>query len=368
MSSRVYFIDFRATYKENFLSKLNRLMDTTGLPSVLKKRDLAAIKLHFGEMGNTAYIRPVFLRQIVESVGATGAVPFLTDANTLYAGTRGDAPHHLATAIRNGFAYPVVNAPLIIADGMRGRSETAVEIHQKHFEKVYIGKEIVEADALISVAHFKGHELSGFGGALKNVGMGCASRRGKLEQHSDVAPKVNRKKCVGCGECVLHCSQHALSLAEKKASVNVETCIGCGECILVCERGAVQIQWNQSIPIFMESMMEYAMGVLKNKAGKAFFINFINHVSPACDCVPYNDAPIVRDIGVVASLDPVAIDQASVDLVNREPVLADACLTDHTGSGDDKFRGIYPTVDWALQLDYAEKIGLGSRNYELIRL
>lgn len=368
MSSRVYFIDFKATYKENIPAKLDRLMETAGLKTILKKRDLAAIKLHFGEWGNTAYIRPIYIRQIVESAAAAGAFPFLTDANTLYAGTRGDAPHHLTTAIKNGFAYPVVNAPLIIADGMRGRSETAVDIHQKHFEKVYIGKEIVEADALISVAHFKGHELSGFGGALKNTGMGCASRRGKLEQHSDVTPKINRKKCIGCGECVLHCSHKALSLVEKKAEINAENCIGCGECILVCEQGAVQIQWNQSIPVFMESMMEYAMGALKNKGGKSFFINFINHVSPACDCVPFNDAPLVRDIGVAASLDPVAIDQASVDLVNLEPALADACLTDHTGAGEDKFRGVYPEVDWTIQLDYAEKIGLGSRAYELIRL
>ena len=194
----------------------------------------------------------------------------------------------------------------------------AVPINQKNFKKVYIGTEIVNADALISVAHFKGHELSGFGGTLKNIGMGCASRRGKMEQHSDVTPKIIQKRCIGCGECTLHCSQRALSLIEKKASIDKNKCIGCGECILVCANEAIQIQWNQSIPIFLESMVEYAYGVLKGKTGKTLFINFINNVSPACDCYPYNDAPIVRDIGIVASSDPVAIDQASVDLVNKE--------------------------------------------------
>jgi len=190
MSSSVYFINFRATYKKNFVSRLHDLLITAGLNDRIQKRDLTAVKLHFGELGNTAFIRPVYIRQVVKTIKSAGAIPFLTDANTLYAGTRGDAPHHLLTAIQNGFDYSVIEAPLIIADGLRGRTETPVTINQKRFEEVFIGKEIVNADALVSVAHFKGHELSGYGGAIKNIGMGCASRRGKMEQHSDVAPKV----------------------------------------------------------------------------------------------------------------------------------------------------------------------------------
>ena len=196
MPSTVYFIDMRASYKDNFVSKLGKLLAAADLSRVVKKRDLTAVKLHFGELGNTAFVRPVFLRKIVDCIKEVGGVPFLTDANTLYVGTRSDSPHHIATAIRNGFAYPVVDAPLIIADGLRGKSETAVTINQKRFKKVYIGTEIVEANSFVSVAHFKGHELSGFGGALKNTGMGCASRKGKLAQHSVVAPKVKQKKCV----------------------------------------------------------------------------------------------------------------------------------------------------------------------------
>lgn len=212
MKSNVYFIDLRATPKENLVAKIARLMNTAGLSEKIKERDLVAVKLHFGELGNTAFIRPVFLRKIVETIKDVGGFPYLTDANTLYAGTRSDSPRHLTTAIQNGFAYAVVDAPIIIADGLRGKNETAVKINQKHFKKVYISSDIVETDALISVAHFKGHELSGFGGTIKNLGMGCASRRGKLEQHSTVAPKVNTKKCVGCGDCISHCSQQALSL------------------------------------------------------------------------------------------------------------------------------------------------------------
>jgi uncharacterized Fe-S center protein len=225
----------------------------------------------------------------------------------------------------------------------------------------------VEADALVSVAHFKGHELSGFGGTIKNVGMGCASRKGKLAQHSSLSPGIG-EACIGCGECQEHCSQNAISMVADNAQIDSDACIGCGECILICPNESIEVQWNQSIPVFLENMVEYTMGVLANKRQKAFFINFITDVSPACDCYPANDAPIVRNIGVVASTDPVAIDQASVDLVNAEPALTGSGLTTNTEPGQDKFRGIYPNVDWQIQLDYAQTVGLGSRDYELIKL
>lgn len=366
MSSKVFSMDFRANVQDNTMAKLHRLLDNAGLADVVRKRDLAAVKVHFGEMGNTAFIRPVYMRTVVAAVKQAGGIPFLTDANTLYAGTRSDAPHHLTTAIQNGFAYAVVEAPLVIADGLRGKSEALVPIYGKHFESVYIGKEVIEADALISVAHFKGHELSGFGGTLKNVGMGCASRKGKLAMHSTVSPQIKAENCIGCGECVEHCSQQALALVSEKAVVDDERCIGCGECILICANEAIQIKWDQEIPVFLEGMVEYAAGVLKNKAGKALFVNFINDVSPACDCYPANDAPIVKNIGVLASTDPVAVDQASVDLVNAQPALAGTRLTVNTEAGGDKFKGLYPKVDWPIQLLYAEKLGLGSRQYDLV--
>ena len=368
MKSTVYFTDLSAGPKENLISKLGRLIEIAGLNQIVHKRDLVAVKLHFGELGNTAYIRPVFFRKIIETIRKAGGDPFLTDANTVYAGTRSDSVNHLQTAIHNGFSYSVVDAPVIIADGLRGKNEIAVEIHQKRFQQVYIGSEIVNADALISVAHFKGHELSGFGGTIKNLGMGCASRKGKLAQHSTVSPKVIQKKCIGCEDCVPHCSQSAISITNKKASINPETCIGCGECILICPNSAIQIQWNQSVPVFLENMAEYTLGVLKNKTNKALFVNFITDISPACDCYGHNDSPLVRDIGILASTDPVAIDQASVDLVNKETALPGSCLKENRGAGEDKFKGLYPYVDWTIQLDYAEQLGLGTRKYNLENL
>lgn len=368
MKQPVFFIDFRATYKENVYSKLRQLLDAAGLPQRIGKRDLTAIKLHFGEHGNTAFIRPVYIRQIVQAVKAAGAFPFLTDANTLYAGTRGNAQNHLVTAIQNGFAYAVADAPLIIADGLRGKSETAVPISGGQLREAFIGSEIVNADAYLSVAHFKGHELAGYGGAIKNTGMGCASRRGKMAQHSTVSPKIAAKKCIGCGECVKHCAQKAITLEKKKAVIHPETCIGCGECIVICAQEAVQIQWNQSVPVFLERMVEYTKAVLTGKTEKSLFINFINNVSPGCDCLPYNDTPIVRDIGIAASTDPVAIDQACVDMVNQEAALPHSCLTTHQQPGEDKFKGVYPQIEWDHQLAYAEAIGLGHREYEIIKI
>jgi hypothetical protein len=231
---------------------------------------------------------------------------------------------------------------------------------------VYIGSEVVRADAIVSAAHFKGHELSGFGGTIKNLGMGCASRKGKLAQHSTVSPKVSKKKCEACGECVEYCAQEAISLDDEKAQIDPKKCVGCGECIIICPNQAIQIKWDQAIPVFLENMVEYTAGVLKGKNEAATFLNFIIQVSPACDCYPHNDAPIVPDIGIVASSDPVAIDQASADLVNQAEGLPNSSLTKNLRPGEDKFRALYPQVDWELQLDYAEKIGLGTRDYELI--
>ena len=369
MPEKVYFIDFTANSRENLPDKLARLLTAAGLEERIKENDLAAVKLHFGEQGNTAFIRPPYIRKIVERVGKAGAKPFLTDTNTLYAGARSDAPSHIRTAVENGFAFASMDgAPVIIADGLRGQSSVAVAVDQKNCSHVHIGAEITAADAIVSAAHFKGHELTGFGGSLKNIGMGCASRKGKLDQHSTVSPKIKRKRCQGCEECLRHCPAGAISMNDEKASILQDHCIGCGECIVRCQFKAVTIQWNQTIPVFLEKMMEYTMGALKNKEEKALFINFITDISPACDCLPYNDAPIVRDIGIVASTDPVAIDQASVDLVNAEEALPGTCLATNRDRGQDKFTGLYPKVAWALQLEYAEQIGLGSRRYELVTL
>lgn len=369
MTADVFFMDLEATSRENLPQKLSRLIKTAGIENSLNEKDLTAVKIHFGEQGNTAYIRPIFIRKIIQTIKEFKTAPFLTDANTLYVGTRSDSVSHIHTAIENGFSYSSMDAtPIIIADGLRGKGETSVTIDQKHCKQVYIGSEIINADALVSVAHFKGHELSGFGGTLKNLGMGCASRRGKLDQHSNVSPKIKRKTCIGCGECEKHCPSGAIFLEEKKAYMDQKKCIGCGECIVRCPTESVNINWNQTVPVFLEKMMEYTMGVLKNKENKKFFINFITDIAPKCDCLSYTESPIVGNIGVLASTDPVAIDQASADLVNQQQALPGTVLSTNLKPGEDKFKGLYPSVDWEHQLEYAEKLKLGTRKYKLIKL
>lgn len=365
MTSTLYKMDLRTSYTRNLLAKLRELITSAGVSQIISPRDLVAIKLHFGEPGNTAFIRPVFLQTIVSVVREAQAKPFLTDTNTLYVGQRTVTPDHITAAIKNGFSYAVVEAPIVIADGLKGTNDIAVPVGQKQFDKVHIASDIVHADALVSVAHFKGHELSGFGGSLKNIGMGCASRKGKLAQHSGVAPKVKKKRCVGCGDCVGNCSQQAISIHDEKAGIATERCIGCGECIIVCPSGAIQVQWNPSTLEFQEKMVEYAYGALKNKQGKSLFINFITDVSPGCDCAPANDAPIVRDIGVLAGTDPVALDQASLDLVSTSPALSGSCLEGRAGAGDEKFKAVYPEIDPSIQLAYAERLGIGTRSYTI---
>jgi uncharacterized Fe-S center protein len=372
MPSQVFLMDLHASAKEPNFKKFQKLLEAVNLKSIIrrrKKRPLVAVKLHFGEKGNTSFIRPLYVRQVVDRLWDYGGRPFLTDANTVYVGTRAEAVSHLTTAIENGFAYAVVRAPLVIADGLTGKAEVEVEINREQFQTVYLAEAILEADSLVVLSHFKLHELSGFGGALKNLGMGCASRKGKLSQHSNISPKVMEKKCTGCGDCVAHCAQEAIGInpETEKAVIDPTKCVGCAECLLVCPYGNIQIQWNESIPVFLQKMMEYASGVMKFHQKGAVFVNFITQVSPACDCYGHNDLPIVGDLGILASKDPVALDQACADLVNQARGLPGSALK-KKGAGVDKFKDIYPQVDWPIQLEYAEKLGLGTREYQLIKV
>ncbi len=377
MISPVFFSDLKVESGKTLLDKLDILLDRADLKGKIREKDLVAIKLHFGEKGNTAYVRPIFLRRVVDRVKQYKGKPFLTDTNTLYTGARSEAVSHLNTAIENGFTESVVNAPILIADGLRGNSAVKVRIDKPIFKTVSIAREIYMTDALVTVTHFKGHELSGFGGALKNLGMGCASREGKLSQHSTISPQVNGKACKGCETCLSWCAQEAISMLPLKSGVETKRgnafidpkkCIGCAECILTCPSGAIQIQWNESIPIFQKKMVEHAYGAVQKKKGKVLYLNFLTQISPACDCYGYSDAPIVNDIGILSSEDPVAIDQASVDLVNGEAGNQSSKLAGAWEPGENKFRAIYPEVDWNIQLAYAEEIGMGTRKYELIKI
>ena len=366
--SKVYFADMRASHKENLFDKISKLLALCGLAQRVGEGDLAVVKIHFGEKGNSAFIRPIFARRVVDELKKLGAKPFLTDSSTLYPGERKEAVSALACGIENGFAYAVVNAPLIISDGLRGVTETTVQVAGELLKEVYIGTEIVEADALIALSHFKCHELTGFGGTIKNLGMGCASRKGKLVQHSTVAPRVTAKHCTGCGICIKACAHDAITIVDGAAVIDEVKCAGCSRCITVCPTKAVAIQWNEAADLVMKKMAEYALGAVSNKQGKTVYLNFITQVSPACDCYGHCDAPIVNDIGICASTDPVALDQACVDLVNNARGNQDSALKSGHEPGGDKFRGVWPEIPWQVQLEHAEKVGLGSRSYELIKL
>ena len=368
MAVEVYFADMRAGMRENLHTKLERLTDKAGLSSMIQPGALVAIKMHFGEKGGHAYIRPTFVRRIVDQVKGLGGKPFLTDSSTLYPGERKEAVSSLTCAIENGFAYAVVNAPLIMSDGLRGHSAQRVAVPGEILSEVDIGLEIIEADALIVLSHFKCHELAGFGGAIKNLAMGCASREGKLEQHSTVAPSISAKHCTACGACLKACAHNAIDLSTGKAVLDENLCVGCGRCITVCEPQAIRIQWNEESTLVMKKMAEYALGAFVGKGKQLLFVNFITQVSPACDCYGHTDAPIIADLGILASTDPVALDQACADLVNQARGLPNTVMKTGHEPGEDKFRSIYPQIDWEVQLEHGEKVGLGRRAYELVRL
>jgi uncharacterized protein len=368
MKSPVYFASLRA-YSDNdsMTAKVQRLFDKAGFTDLIAPQDKTAIKLHFGEMGNDGFISPVYVRQVVEKVKACQGLPFLTDTNTLYLGSRSNAVEHIGTAILHGFDYAVAGAPVIIADGLNGKNIRKVSIGKKHFDEVSIAGDIAAADSMIVLSHFKGHIVSGFGGAIKNLAMGCAAPEGKRAQHN-ARPFTIAEKCSGCASCMKVCPKDAIKIVKKKSVIDQNLCIGCFECMHVCPEHAIDIDWETEIPQFMERMVEYAYGAVSGKENKVGYMNFLIRITPDCDCFPFSDAPIVPDIGILASKDPVAIDAASFDLVNQQEGFSDTLLTEHHHKGGDKFRGVHGQTDGIRQVRYAEEIGLGTSSLEIIKI
>lgn len=367
MASKVYFADLRADYHENLQQKLTRLMKTAGMGSIDFDRKYAAIKLHFGEPGNLAFLRPNWAKTVADFVKDCGGKPFLTDCNTLYVGGRKNALDHLDTAMLNGFSPLSTGCQIIIADGLKGNDEVYVPVEGGELVKeAKIGRAIMDADVFISLNHFKGHEEAGFGGALKNIGMGCGSRAGKMEQHNAGKPLVREKACVGCGLCAKICAHDAPVMVEGKTHIDHDKCVGCGRCIAICPRDAVVPPYDGSFDDLNCKMAEYAKAVL---AGRPHFhISLVIDVSPNCDCHAENDAAIVPNVGMFASFDPVALDVACADAVNAQPVIANSALAEGDAHDHDHFHRVHPETNWMSCIEHAEKLGIGTREYELVRI
>ncbi len=369
--TKVYFTNLRTNPSLNLQKKLVLLIKKAGIDNIHFDKKLTAIKIHFGEPGNLAYLRPNFAATIVKYVLQKGGKPFLTDSNTLYSGARSNAVDHLKAASENGYNPLVTNCPVIIADGLRGADYKEIKIDQEICKTAKIGKAIADADILISMNHFKGHELTGFGGALKNIGMGSASVGGKLELHSSSSPTIQENNCTGCRICEKNRAHDAITVGKDNiAHIDYYKCIGCGQCVAVCQYDAASVVWQGAAELVGKKIAEYSFAALKDKPN--FHINFILDVSPDCDCWHYNDYPIVPNLGIAASIDPVALDQACADMVKKAPALPGSKICDShahdTLEGKDKFRLAHPSSLWEDGLTHAEKIGLGTRNYEIVNL
>ena len=372
--SKVYYTDFRAKLGEGLPLKLQRLIRTAGIDQIDMEGKFVAIKMHFGELGNLGFLRPNYARAVADVVKSLGGKPFLTDCNTLYPGSRKNALEHLYCAWENGFTPMTVGCPILIGDGLKGTDDVEVPVEGGEYVKAAkIGRAVMDADIFISLSHFKGHEMTGFGGAIKNIGMGCGSRAGKKEQHSNGKPVINADACRGCKRCLHECANNGLHFDEatRKMQVVTENCVGCGRCVGACNFDAIAFANDAATKELNCRMAEYTKAVIDGRPG--FHISLVMDISPNCDCHPENDAPILPDIGMFCSFDPLALDQACVDACLRKQPLPGSQLYDNMhkeGFCDhhDHFENSTPESEYKTCLAHAEKIGIGSREYELIEM
>lgn len=370
--SKVYFTDFRTRVGVSLTEKLQRLIKKAGITDIDMDGKFVAIKMHFGELGNLSYLRPNYAKAVADVVKECGGKPFLTDCNTLYPGSRKNALEHLDCANINGFNTITTGCQIIIGDGLRGTDDITVPVRNGEYcKEAYIGRAVMDADIFISLTHFKGHESTGFGGAIKNIGMGCGSRAGKMQQHNSGKPIVHDDLCRGCRRCAKECGSDAITYENGKAVINQNICKGCGRCIGACVFDAIENQNWDANEILGRKMAEYLQAVCDGRP--TFHISLVRDISPNCDCHGENDAPILPDVGIFASFDPVALDQACVDACLHATPMPNSQLSDnladpHWHHHHDNFLDSNPNVRWKETLEHAEKIGLGTREYELIQM
>lgn len=370
--SKVYFTDFRTRVGVSLTEKLQRLIKKAGITDIDMDGKFVAIKMHFGELGNLSYLRPNYAKAVADVVKECGGKPFLTDCNTLYPGSRKNALEHLDCANINGFNTITTGCQIIIGDGLRGTDDITVPVRNGEYcKEAYIGRAVMDADIFISLTHFKGHESTGFGGTIKNIGMGCGSRAGKMHQHNSGKPIVHDDLCRGCRRCAKECGSDAITYENGKAVINQDICKGCGRCIGACAFDAIENQNWDANEILGRKMAEYSQAVCDGRP--TFHISLVRDISPNCDCHGENDAPILPDVGIFASFDPVALDQACVDACLHATPMPNSQLSDnladpHWHHHHDNFLDSNPNVRWKETLEHAEKIGLGTREYELIQM
>lgn len=354
--SKVYFTEIHSGEDVNKIAeKVALLFEKANLGKCINPNDFTAIKMHFGERGNVTSLKPCYIAPVVKAVRQCQAHPFLTDTCVLYRSIRDNGPGHLSFANEQGFTFKNVGAPVVIADGLTGSDEVTVEIPGQIFKEVAIARTAREANSIMVITHFTGHMVTGLGGALKNLGMGFASRKGKLRQHATMKPHVSTKHCTGCEVCVNHCPTNAIAMVDGKAEINSEKCIGCGECITVCRFDAIRHDWNRDSMELQKRMVEHALGVVIGKKERIGCFNFLLSITKDCDCVTFPQKPLFPDIGVLASTDPVAIDAASLDLIQER-----------TGKSFSEWA--CPHIDPWIQIHHGELIGLGKKKYECIQL
>ena len=382
-ASTVYYTDFRCPVGTSLTDKLRRLCIAAGIKNIDMEGKFVAIKIHFGELGNLSFLRPNYARAVADVVKELGGKPFLTDCNTLYVGSRKNALEHIDTAYQNGFTPYATGCQVIIADGLKGTDEALVPVEGgEYVREAKIGQALMDADIVISLTHFKGHEQAGFGGAMKNLGMGGGSRAGKMEQHAAGKPNVATEHCIGCRACEKICAHNAISFDDTRerelangntrtvhvAAIDHDRCVGCGRCIGVCNQDAIKPGYDAAADVLNYKIAEYTKAVVDGRP--CFHVSLVVDVSPNCDCHAENDVPIVPDVGMFASFDPVALDQACADAVLAQTPAPNSALFDEgcDCSSGDYFHAAHPDTDWAVCLEHAEKIGIGTRAYELIKI